>query len=76
MYIYIHTHTHTHTHTVKRTEMYPRCYYQSTNGLMVIHALGHMITLHSVPKCMSYHETIGGLAVTRRAHSFFFLCWT
>ena len=36
-------------------------YYQSANGLMVTHALGHMMygCEHYVPKCMSYHEAIG-----------------
>ena len=46
--------------------MCPPGYYQSTNGLMVTHALGYFVT--HVPKRMSYHEAIGGLVITRKAH--------
>ena len=44
----------------------PPDYYQSASGLMVTHALGHMMYgLHI--KYMSYHEAIGGMVITGEA---------
>ena len=44
----------------KKTTIYPPGYYQSTNGLIV--------TVHHVPKCISYHEAIGRLVITGMAN--------
>ena len=56
--------------------MCPPGYYQSANdwllAWLVEHSLVHWcrqcLTVHHVPKCMSYHGVIGGLAITGRAH--------
>ena len=40
----------------RQTMCPPGVYFQSANGLMVIHVLGHNHT--HVPKCTSYHKTI------------------
>ena len=38
------------------------------NGFVATHALGHMMYVHHVPKCMSCHKAI--VVITGRAHCF------
>ena len=75
IYIYIYTHTHTHTHTYIYIYTYtyiylsiymcPLGYYQSVNGLMATHALGHMthdvrLRPYKRTSCAQVHELLWG----------------
>ena len=61
LYIYIYL-------VAKKTYNFPSWILPVHQCSMVIHALGHMITVHQMPKCMSYYGATGRLVIIGRTH--------